>query len=108
MITKLYLLSKKIHRLCLFATIMLIFVMGGTGVIMKYPGFFDAIPFIDPILMRGIHAELSIYFLIALTIMMLTGTYMYLFPILNARKKMATQVEPVKSEVTPSETIKTV
>lgn len=86
---------------------MLIFVMGGTGVVMKYPGFFNAIPFIDPILMRSVHAELSIYFLIALTFMMVTGTYMYLFPILNARKKTIARVEPIKTDPMPTEAIET-
>ncbi len=79
-----YLWAKKIHRLFLFLTSFLIIFMSITGIILKF-SFFSSLSFLDLGLMRSLHNDFSIYFVISLGIMMLTGIYMYLFPLLRRR-----------------------
>jgi hypothetical protein len=86
MTTKLYLWSKQIHRLCMYGTIFMVLIKGGTGLILKYDDFFRQVKMIDLIYMRELHNTLSIYFAIFLACMMLTGLYMYLYPFLRSRK----------------------
>lgn len=81
---KIYLLAKIIHRLFLYLTSFLIIFMSITGLLLKY-SFFSRLPFLDLVLVRILHNDFSIYFVISLSIMMLTGIYMYLFPHLRAR-----------------------
>jgi hypothetical protein len=77
--TKLYLWSKQIHRLTMFITSALVLVMAGTGMLLKYPIISDTG------LIRRIHNNLSPIFGGALFIMMITGIYMYVFPLLKKR-----------------------
>jgi hypothetical protein len=76
---KLYIWSKTIHRLFLFTTTLFILLMSVTGIIMKY-SFFSGLRFLDPVLIRNLHNEFSIYFVVSVSVMMLTGLYMYIFP----------------------------
>jgi hypothetical protein len=80
----LYLLSKKIHRILVLIISMLTIIMGGTGLLMKYPSIAQRF-FVNKGFITYIHNNLSIYFVLALGLMMLTGLYMYFFPVL--RKK---------------------
>lgn len=82
--TKLYLWAKVIHRLFLYLTSFLILFMSITGIVLKY-SFFSNLPFLDVGLMRFLHNDFSIYFVFSLFVMMLTGGYMYLFPLLRRR-----------------------
>lgn len=80
MITKLYLISKKVHRLLVIMMLVMGTIMGLTGVIMKYPSVLRFFPFVDLGLNRYLHNNLSIIFVMGLGCMIITGTYMYLFP----------------------------
>ena len=82
--TKLYLLSKTIHRLFLYLISYMIIFMSVTGVILKY-SFFSDRAYIDLGLIRYLHNEFSIYFAVSLGIMMLTGIMMYLFPLIRRK-----------------------
>lgn len=86
MMTKLYLWSKQIHRLCMFVTIFLVMIMGGTGLMLKYDDFFRSLGLVDLIYMRELHNMLSLYFALILGGMMITGLYMYLYPFLRSKK----------------------
>jgi hypothetical protein len=83
---KIYLWSKTIHRMFLFATSFLIIFMSITGSILKF-SFFSKYVSIDMGLVRVLHNDLSVYFVISVGIMMLTGLYMYFFPILKKTRK---------------------
>jgi hypothetical protein len=79
-------------------------IMGGTGTLMKYPSFFSSLPFIDLGLMRAVHNMMSIYFSIVLSLMMLTGLYMYLFPYLRKKPALQQVMKPaVQSEPQPTD-----
>ena len=85
MMIKLYLWGKTIHRVFMYLAIYMIVLMTITGGILKYP-----LPiltqFINVELMRYLHNKFSIYFAIVLFGMMITGAYMYLFPILRRKQ----------------------
>ena len=86
MITKLYLWTKEIHRLFIYLTSFLIFIMSITGMLLKF-SIFKSLSLLDLGLVRSLHNDFSIYFAISLGIMMITGIYMYLFPILRRSNK---------------------
>ena len=78
---KLYLLTKQIHRLILYVTVLLIAFMSVTGLILKYPTLsIHYLPFLDLGLIRYIHNEFSLYFIAVLFVMAVTGIFMYVFP----------------------------
>lgn len=83
---KLYLWTKTLHRIFLYLASYLIIFMSFTGIILKYP-FFSRFTFLDLGLLRSLHNEFSIYFVVSLGVMMITGIYMYLFPILRRKRK---------------------
>lgn len=91
MLNKLYIWSRKIHRLVLFAVVALTLLMGTTGLFMKYTEFADSLN-IDQGLIRYLHNQLSVYFAIVLGVMMCTGLFMYIFPILARRRAAATKL----------------
>lgn len=68
----------------MYAATFLIIFMSLTGIVLKY-SFFKKFPSIDMGLIRYLHGELSIYFVAALVVMMLTGLYMYLFPLIRQK-----------------------
>ncbi len=83
--TKIYIWAKSIHRLLLYLTTFLIVFMSISGIVLKFP-FFSSFPFVEIGLIRKLHNDLSIYFVISLTVMLITGLYMYIFPLLRSRK----------------------
>ncbi len=85
MLNKLYLWSRKLHRVFLFAVVVLTLLMGVTGLFMKYTSFAKSVG-VNPGLIRYLHNQMSGYFTIVLVIMMLTGIFMYVSPIFVARR----------------------
>lgn len=82
--TKVYFLSKALHRLTIYLVTFLAGCMTATGLLLKYP--LPALTqFLNLELFRFIHNKLSLYFALALFVMIVTGIYMYLFPILRRR-----------------------
>ncbi len=77
----------------MFLTILLIFLMAGTGTALKYPTYAVKIPFVDIDRFRMLHNNMSPFFSISLFVMMLTGVYMYVFPLL--RSKQSTPKTPI-------------
>jgi exosortase/archaeosortase len=77
---KLYLFSKKIHRILVLLIILMTLVMIITGVALKYQ-----INFFDLGLFRFIHNNLSPLFSIILILMILTGSVLYIFPLLKRK-----------------------
>lgn len=74
----LYTLSRKLHRYLVLIMLGLLFVMAGTGLMMRYPGWFNWLPTWLPVgKVRYLHANISTYFAIVVIIMALTGVYMY-------------------------------
>ena len=84
--TKVFIWAKSIHRLFLYLTTFLIFFMSISGILLKFT-FFNSFPFIEIGLIRKLHNDLSIYFVLSLTVMLITGLYMYIFPLLKNRNK---------------------
>ncbi len=85
-LSQLYLLAKKIHRLSLLAMVLLTMLMGGTGLFLKYPSWAKVLP-INLGLVRYVHREISVWFVIVLLLMMITGLIMYLAPeIIKSRR----------------------
>lgn len=75
----------------MFITSFMIIFMSITGVMLK--GSYFVVPAsVDMNLVRRLHNEFSVHFVIALTVMMVTGFIMYLFPLL--RKKPSPQATP--------------
>lgn len=84
---KLFLLSRKIHRLSALVVAVLTLLMASTGLLMKYSGFSAKyLGFINLGMARYVHNSLSPYFAFALGLMVLTGLYMFFFT-LPTRKK---------------------
>jgi hypothetical protein len=81
---KLYLYSKKIHRLLVLVITAMTIVMAGTGIVLEDPSSY---PGLDLGLVRYVHNKMSISFTVVLAIMTITGLYMYFFPVLNRTKK---------------------
>lgn len=81
---KLLIWSRKIHRLFVFVTSALIFVMATTGLLLKYTSFASII-FLNLGLIRFLHNNLSPYLTIALMVMVMTGLIMYIGPKLISR-----------------------
>lgn len=95
---KLYLWSKSIHRITLFVTLFLTGIMSVTGLVLKYPSLGIFFPF-DSVFVRSVHSVFSTYFAIVLGIMVLTGSYMYIFPLL--RKPAPPKPAPPKPQTMP-------
>ena len=89
-----YLWSKKIHRILVLVIIVVSGIMAFTGIVMKYPEIARIFPVIDELLMRYIHNQASVIFSIVLVCMIITGGYMYLFPLL--RKAPSPTVTPTQ------------
>lgn len=85
---KLYLLAKKIHRLLVIIMLFLGLIMSITGIMLKENIYF---PF-DPLAIRMIHSNVSLYFTGVLGIMGLTGLYLYIFPYLKQKQEPPKQV----------------
>ena len=84
-LNKLYLFSKKIHRIMMSVTITLVLVMSSTGGLLKFPQLAEAVG-VDSGLIRFLHNQFSLFFSMSLMLMMLTGLALYLIPeILKSR-----------------------
>ena len=85
MMTNLYILSRKIHRLLVLIILVIGLLMAGTGMALKYTFLSSSLPFVDLGFVRYLHNVLSPFFAIVFLGMLITGIYMYIFPLL--RKK---------------------
>lgn len=81
-----YLFVRKLHRILVLVIILSTLIMTVTGVILKYPKLSNLIPF-DLFFIRSLHNATSPFFAIVLTLMMLSGSVMYFYPILARRNK---------------------
>lgn len=85
--TNIYQLSRKVHRYLVIIIISLGLLMIISGVLLKYPKItIDYLTFIDLGFVRFIHNQISTYFGIVLFIMILTGAWMYFYPMWQQRK----------------------
>ena|SRR3989338_2213010 len=83
----LYIISRKIHRIAALIIAVFILLMAGTGVTLKYNAFVAvSLPSINLGLMRYLHNNLSPWFAIALTTMMMSGLIMYFYPLVRRKK----------------------
>jgi H+/Cl- antiporter ClcA len=81
MMTKIYLLSKSIHRILLLIILFIGVLMSMTGILLKYTFLASKFNFIDLGQVRYIHNNLSPAFSIVFFMMALTGIIMYIFPL---------------------------
>ena len=81
--TKLYILSRQIHRLLVFVMTALLMVMALTGLVLKYTFIADKLSFINVGYIRYLHNNMSPYFTVVLCLMLMSGLYMYIFPLLR-------------------------
>lgn len=81
--TKIYLLSKKIHRLLVIILTSITLVMAGTGLMLEEREVWFGL---DLGMMRFIHNKLSVPFTIVLSLMILSGLFMYFYPFYVRRK----------------------
>ena len=75
----LYTGSRTIHRVFVVVMLTCTVIMGGTGGLLKYPGIAEWLS-MDQGMIRAVHSSISTWFLIILSGMALTGTYMYVYP----------------------------
>lgn len=86
--TQTYTLARKIHRLFMFIILALSLLMGGTGIVLKFPSITtNYLTFIDLAQARYLHNQLSTYFSIILFLMALTGLWMYIYPAIQKQKR---------------------
>lgn len=78
-LNKIYLFSKKIHRIFMLVTILSVLVMSSTGGFLKFPMLAEFVG-VDSGLMRYVHNQFSIVLSVLLVIMMTTGLVLYLIP----------------------------
>lgn len=78
MMIKLFILSRKIHRLLVLMISAAGLVMAITGVAIKYQ-------IGDTGQMRFVHSQMSVIFTVIFIFMTLTGLTMYLFPLLRRK-----------------------
>lgn len=81
----LYVLSRKIHRILVLIISVVGIIMGLTGILLKYTFVATKFTFIDLGLIRFIHNNLSPIFSIVFMGMLITGLFMYIYPL--TRKK---------------------
>jgi hypothetical protein len=80
-LSKLAILSRKVHRFLVLIITVLGTVMAATGLTMHEAGEENNLfPFFDLNLAEKIHNTLSVYFTLVLGLMILTGLFLYLFP----------------------------
>jgi hypothetical protein len=91
---KLYLYSKKIHRLLVMAMVALGFVMSLTGFILGNGIVYRYLSTETLLLNRQIHAATSTYFALVLLLMTLSGLAMYIFPLVKRRGMEAQNEKP--------------
>ncbi len=77
--TKIYLLSRKIHRFFTLITLTLTLIMAGTGTLIKFPQLAEALK-VNSGMVRYVHGNISVVFTISLFLMAATGTFMYFWP----------------------------
>ena len=77
--TKVYLFTKKIHRMLVVAILIMSMAMATTGFLM-YSGNYLSF---DPLTIRLLHHQLSIFFTLLLGFMATTGLYLFIFPYLR-------------------------
>ncbi len=93
--TKLYILAKKIHRLLVLIILVLALLMMGTGILMKFPTLVtNGLTFINLSYVRYLHNQLSVYFSAVLAGMIITGSWMYLYPIIIRRRAAKQAPQP--------------
>lgn len=85
--TKLYLLSRKIHNLFVFFIIVITIAMSGTGMVLKFPALSNTLPFLSYEVARQTHNQLSLLFSLTLGIMILTGLIMFFYPHLRKTQR---------------------
>ncbi len=82
-----YLFSRKLHRYLVIFIILLGLLMTVSGVLLKYPKISsDYLQFINLGFVRFLHNQISTYFGIALFIMIVTGAWLYFYPLWQQRK----------------------
>lgn len=82
--TKYYFFAKKLHRTLVLIITILSLLMMLTGLMLKYPAL--SFNLINLGLIRYLHSQLSPLFGSVLTLMIITGIWMYLYPELQKRK----------------------
>lgn len=82
--TKLYLFSKTVHRILVMAISFITLIMALSGILLKYPSLSSQTS-LDLRLIRYIHNNLSPFFSVMLTIMVVTGIIMYVYPLSRRR-----------------------
>ncbi|MFA6391660.1 MAG: PepSY domain-containing protein [Patescibacteria group bacterium] len=86
----LYLFSKKIHRYLVIIIMSLGLLMTISGSLLKFPKIAsEYLTFINMGLIRYLHNQLSTYFGIVLFLMILTGAWMYFYPMWKQKKNKA-------------------
>ncbi len=79
MMTNLYILSRKFHRILVLIISVVGLLMALTGMLLKYTFIATKFTFIDLGLIRYIHNNLSPVFSIVFFGMLITGIFMYIF-----------------------------
>lgn len=88
----LYLFTKRVHRWLVLIIMFLTIVMGGTGLLLKYPRVNTAyFSVLDPTLVRLVHSQLSAWFAAVLALMVVSGLVMYFFPVWQKHKQLRRQ-----------------
>lgn len=82
--TKLLIWSKSFHRILVLPAIVLTIAMSISGILLKSE--FGNIESVDYGLVRTMHDKLSVIFAGLLVLMSITGTFLYVLPLIRLRK----------------------
>lgn len=81
------LFMRKVHRILVWFMAITGIVMGTTGLLLRYPTWVSAHwSAIDLVLVRYVHRNISTSFGIGLLLMILTGLWLYIAPVLVRRR----------------------
>lgn len=105
MMNRVLIISRRIHRLFVISSLILIISMGSTGILLKLESLGVRIPTVDLIFVRSLHSNLSVFLTLDLIIMALTGLLMYVGPeVIKAKNNNQNAVSEIPQ--TPKETPK--
>jgi hypothetical protein len=86
MMSKIQYWLRLLHRVFVIIISTVSLVMAGTGIAMKYPNIvLRLVPVLDLGMVRSIHNQLSFVFTFVLFCMVISGLYMYFYPIIIKR-----------------------
>ncbi|MFA6909225.1 MAG: hypothetical protein WC289_05095 [Patescibacteria group bacterium] len=85
--TNTFTITKKIHRMLMLMIMTIGLFMAATGLLLRYQSFTsEYFPLLSLGQIRFLHNKLSVYFAIILILMIITGLWMYFYPVVTRHR----------------------